>query len=155
MVDSLNNNSQAAINSAQVSNQNSGISNSQNKVDNSNAIAARLQNNAVKVASDISVARDITDKITLSPRATEIIKSSASENTASSEITVINAAANQNNNVQNDNYNDDDVVVNEIAPVNDTNQVKRDDNRTGVINGNQDSETEAVRSLGKIVDQFA
>ncbi len=148
MVDSLNNNSQATINSRQASSQNSGVSNGQNRVDNSNAIAARLQSDAVKTPTEAFVARDIADKITLSPRATEIIKSS------SSEIAIINAAANQNNNVQNGNDNDD-VVVNEIAPVNDTNQVKRDDNRTGVINGNQDDEIEAVRSLGKIVDQFA
>ncbi len=148
MVDSLNNNGQAAINSAQIHGQNSGVNSDQNKVENSKAIAARLQNDAVKTSFDTSVARDITDKITLSPKAEEIVRSS-------SEISIVNSAANQNNNIANNSEAIDEITVNEISPINDTNQVKRDDNRTGVINGNQDDKPEPLRSLGKVVDQFA
>ena len=47
------------------------------------------------------------------------------------------------------------IAADEFAPANDTNQDERDENRTGVVNGNQDNQSEQTRALGQIVDQFA
>ncbi len=45
--------------------------------------------------------------------------------------------------------------VDEFAPANDTNQEDRDEDRTGVVNGNQNNQSQQTRALGQIVDQFA
>lgn len=48
-----------------------------------------------------------------------------------------------------------EVAADEFAPANDTNQDERDEDRTGVVNGNQNDQSQGTRALGQIVDQFA